>query len=146
MPPFLAWWPLMERHAGSRQSLRAWLEGQPALPGFGHALYPDGDPRARCLLECLPNDVRLLRLLEAVDECTGTRPSLDFALVALRRAIGAPEGAAFAIFAISRTVGWLAHAFEQGRSGQLIRPRADYNGPRPLASTPPAPGRVVKRR
>ncbi|EDP66505.1 putative citrate synthase II [alpha proteobacterium BAL199] len=35
------------------------------------------------------------------------------------------------MFAIGRSVGWLAHAAEQSVSGSLIRPRARYTGPDP---------------
>ena len=70
------------------------------------------------------------------EELTGKRPSLDFALVALRRAIGAPEGGAYAVFAVGRSVGWLAHALEQRSTGALIRPRAAYTGVRPVIAEP----------
>jgi citrate synthase len=52
-------------------------------------------------------------------------------LVATRRSLGLPRGAAFALFAVGRTVGWIAHALEQRRQGRLIRPRAVYVGPQP---------------
>ncbi len=80
------------------------------------------------------------RIAGHVEQLTGERPSLDFALVALRRAIGAPEGGAYAIFAVGRTIGWIAHALEQRAAGSLIRPRASYVGIRP-ASDAPAPRR-----
>jgi citrate synthase len=35
------------------------------------------------------------------------------------------------LFAMARTVGWIAHASEQLRHGGLIRPRARYIGPAP---------------
>ena len=99
--------------------------------GFGHPLYPNGDPRARSLLAHLPTDVVRDRFVEAVFEATGLRPSVDFALVAVRRQLGLPAGAAFALFAIGRVVGWIAHILEQRKYGSLIRPRAEYLGPLP---------------
>lgn len=119
--------------------------------GFGHPLYPDGDPRAQALLARLPRDAARERLIAEMHERTGLQPSIDFALVAVRRHLGLPAGAAFALFAIARTVGWVAHALEQRAAGGLIRPRAAYVG---LPPTPRAPGaadagmtrRVIRRR
>jgi citrate synthase len=47
------------------------------------------------------------------------------------RALELPEDAAMMLFAIGRTVGWIAHAIEQYRTEALIRPRARYIGPQP---------------
>ncbi|MBA3331786.1 MAG: hypothetical protein H0T39_13125 [Actinobacteria bacterium] len=44
-----------------------------------------------------------------------------------------PDDAAFALFALGRSVGWVAHALETAREGTLIRPRARYVGPVPDA-------------
>jgi citrate synthase len=40
------------------------------------------------------------------------------------------------IFAMSRITGWTAHLFEQYRNNRLIRPKADYIGPRGLKVEP----------
>ena len=128
----------------------AGVPGQ-AVPGFGHLLYPDGDPRAKALLARLPRPHRNERLIAAVFERNGQHPSIDYALVALRRSLGLPEGHAYLVFALGRTAGWLAHAIEQGRSDVLIRPRAAYVGERPpreRVDAAPAglPSRIVRRR
>jgi citrate synthase len=96
------------------------------IPAFGHPLYPDGDPRASALLQHLPPPRRARRLVEAMAAMTGIAPNIDFALLALEQRLRLPAGAAFAIFAVGRTVGWIAHALEQWRDGTLIRPRAVY--------------------
>jgi citrate synthase len=105
------------------------------LPGFGHPLYPDGDPRARLLLEmlteCAPARSAIAEvhaLVRAVREISGTEPTLDYALAAIERVLGLPAGAAFTLFAVGRVTGWIAHAMEQSADGRLIRPRARYVG------------------
>lgn len=103
------------------------------VPGFGHPLYPEGDPRCRALLPLLPSDPVRDEIAAAMLEIAGRLPTIDFALVSLRRAYGLPPGAALALFAIGRTVGWIAHALEQSGEGRLIRPRARYVGPPPAA-------------
>src|SRR5256885_5981656 len=55
---------------------------------------------------------------------TGLAPSVDFALVALRRHLQLPTGSAFGLFALGRCAGWLAQALEQRATRQIIRPRA----------------------
>jgi citrate synthase len=66
-----------------------------------------------------------------VNDLADLKPSIDYALVALQRAWQLPERAAFALFAIGRTVGWIAHAQEQYADARLIRPRARYVGEAP---------------
>lgn len=100
------------------------------LPGFGHPLYPGGDPRARALLGHMPVDPLAAAVTEAVQELTGVAPNIDFALVALARSCGLPADAPFALFLVGRTVGWIGHALEQQATGELIRPRARYTGVR----------------
>jgi citrate synthase len=113
--------------------IRRRLESGEAIPGFHHPLYPQGDVRAKALLpHLLPCMPEAREIIAHVADLTGTHPSVDFALVALRRALGLPEGAAFLLFAIGRCVGWIAHAREQRATQSLIRPRAVYVGSRPV--------------
>ena len=99
------------------------------VPGFEHPLYPDGDPRATALLPLLREDGTRDALANVMNNSAGRLPNIDFALVSLRRVLRLPQGAAFAIFAIGRTVGWIAHALEQRSDDKIIRPRARYVGP-----------------
>ncbi len=88
-----------------------------AAPGFGHPLYPDGDPRARALFATFETPPVLAALRDAVADASGQRDNVDFALVALTETLGLPEEAPFAIFTVARCAGWLAHAMEQAASG-----------------------------
>ncbi len=124
---------LLDEWNASRKSrfvLESKMDAGMAVPGFGHPFYPDGDIRARALLERV-SEKGCVDLARAVERGSGLKPNLDFALVALRRALGLPRGAAFGLFAVGRTVGWLAHALEQRERKQLMRPRAAYIGPQP---------------
>jgi citrate synthase len=106
------------------------------IPGFGQRLYPNGDPRAAALFEALPAGRAWRRLVSSVEEQTGRKPNIDAALVMLEDVLHLPVGAAFALFAVGRTAGWIAHAMEQHQDGRLIRPRAVYAGQEPQMSTP----------
>ena len=116
---------------GPRQAVAARLAHWTPPPGFGHPLYPDGDPRARALLRSFRVPAPLQDLREAVEAATGARGNVDFALEALAQALHLPEDAPFVLFAVARTAGWLAHALEQTSGGAPIRPRARYTGPPP---------------
>ncbi|MGD9615121.1 MAG: citrate synthase [Alphaproteobacteria bacterium] len=107
------------------------------LPGIGHPLYPNGDPRARAIVEAteaaLPTaGDRIAAATAAAKQLTGQHPNVDFGLGAAVTALGLPGGSALALFVVGRTVGWIAQAIEQYERGVLIRPRARYTGPRPL--------------
>ena len=104
-----------------------------SVPGFGHRLYPGGDPRGAGLLrmatESYP-DKPAVALAEtvrkAVLDLTGEWPTVDLALATVGRTLGLPPGGTVALFAVSRTVGWIGHAIEQYASDDLVRPRARY--------------------
>ena len=102
-------------------------------PGFGHPLYPDGDPRARALTGAFQVPAPLEALRQAVEAAGGEHENVDFALVALAQTLSLPDDAPFALFTVARCAGWLAHAMEQVETGALIRPRARYVGAPPEA-------------
>jgi citrate synthase len=78
------------------------------VPGFGHPLYPNGDPRATELLALLP-DVPGKAEVRAVVDASGSPPNVDFA--------------------IGRTAGWIAHALEEYRDRpSRFRPSGRYAG------------------
>lgn len=124
-------WNLVEesRRIGPAATVAGRLARAAPTPGFGHPLYPEGDPRAEALLAACPPTEDLAALLGAVESGTGERANIDFALVAMAEALGLPEDAPFLLFAVARSAGWIAHAVEEGSGGRLIRPRARYVGP-----------------
>jgi citrate synthase len=118
-----------ERAVGEALSLNG------ALPGFGHPLYPDGDPRARCLLGLLapllgPHDTALVEATLAAAAVTSAEPpNVDFALAALAFSAGMSTDAIEVIFALARISGWIGHALEEYAETPLrFRTRAIYVG------------------
>lgn len=117
-----------------RRALARHAAGRP-LPGFGHALYPQGDPRGRVLLDFIRARYAtrpLLAVCEAIEEierATGLRVRHELPMVALIRAMDLGKEAASAIFVVARVAGWVAHIEEQRGSGQLMRPRARFVTP-----------------
>jgi len=108
------------------------------LRGFGHRLYPDGDPRAGFLLTRLrvtaagsPRMAVVDALLDATTRRGLPEPNVDLALAALAHVTAMTRGAAEAIFAVARTAGWVAHGLEEYDRNTPIRPRAVYTGPAP---------------
>lgn len=125
--------------ANEVDDLEAWLaqglRGNGALPGFGHRLYPGGDPRFRLIVEPLRNAVgehsvlaTTERLADATERLDIGPPNAAFALACLARVGEMPDGSASALFALGRTAGWMAHVLEQYNRDQLLRPRAQYGG------------------
>ncbi|WP_141734542.1 citrate synthase family protein [Oligoflexus tunisiensis] len=129
-----------------RRQLNAWMEGGQLLPGFGHRLYAEGDPRVEPLLQkarTLAN-ARKGEASRWMDEVEGVlnlaktmgspAPNLDFALVAVALALDLPREGAATLFLIGRLAGWTAHILEQRQQGFLLRPRARYVGRAPMTA------------
>ena len=133
-----------------------------AIPGFGHRLYPNGDPRATILLGRLreavaadadiapgapvpvpqtlggPDRRATLAIIDevaaAVTRRSGVAPNTDFALAAFTLLSGMSADAGEAIFAVARTAGWIAHALEEyGDRPSRFRPSGHYAGPAPAS-------------
>lgn len=120
---------------GLEATVAARLETGAGLPGFGHPLYSDGDPRARALLAVFEAPPAYAQAQVAISALTGEEPNVDFALAALAARFELRPDAPFQIFAAARCTGWLAHALEQNEGGRLIRPRARYVGPAPATAS-----------
>jgi citrate synthase len=117
---------------GAEAAVSARLAQGLLIPGFGHPLYPGGDPRARAMLAAFTPPPAFEAVRAAAETLTGQIANVDYALTALVAALALPKDAALLLFAIARCAGWLAHALEQLQTGQLIRPRARYIGPEPI--------------
>jgi citrate synthase len=118
------------------------------LSGFGHRVYKSYDPRATVLrrraqelLDALGRrDDPLLKLakeLERIaleDEYFVERklyPNVDFYSGIIYRALGLPPAMFTPVFAVARTVGWVAHWNEMmiDPETRIVRPRQLYTGP-----------------
>lgn len=106
------------------------------IPGFGHFVYEDTDPRAVFLMDLIrqaaPASQRLAVAEAVLTEARGRAlpaPNIDFALAVLGTVGDMIPGAGEVIFAVARATGWLAHALEEYARNTPIRPRAIYTGP-----------------
>lgn len=134
---------------GTADSVADVIERLPAegeIPGFGHPVYSDCDPRA-AILERICSELAESRgepLLEegadaierAVWESRRMPPNMDWPLARLLLYLGIPADLHLPVFVCGRVVGWCAHAIEQARDGELIRPRARYRGAEDLDYVP----------
>ena len=116
---------------GEDQVIGHYLSTGLPLAGFGHHLYPDGDPRAVALLALFEPPEAIARFIRKATELTGLQPNIDVALAALVAHHQLPADAAFGLFATARSVGLLAHSLEQLGVAQVIRPRGRYVGRMP---------------
>ncbi|MGN6370795.1 MAG: citrate synthase [Phycisphaerae bacterium] len=120
--------------------IRNKLETKEKIMGFGHAVYKNGDPRAKHLREMsrqlgkLTNQENWYKMSIAIEEIvTGAKslkPNVDFYSASVYHYLNIAPDLFTPIFAISRTSGWVAHVLEQYGNNKLIRPRAEYVGPR----------------
>ncbi|WP_209010922.1 citrate/2-methylcitrate synthase [Labrenzia sp. PHM005] len=105
------------------------------LPGFGHKIYTEKDPRSHWLLTTLiasepdhPFVRQLPVILKAGRDLFGLFPNIDFALAAMQKTYELPKDSGKIIFCAGRMAGWIAHALEQYGAQEQIRPRATYIG------------------
>jgi citrate synthase len=118
------------------------------LMGFGHRVYKNYDPRAKLMRETcyevlnelgLEND-RLFKLAMALEKIAleddyfvsrKLYPNVDFYSGIVQRALGIPVSMFTCIFALARTVGWIAQWNEMiaDPEQKIGRPRQLYTGP-----------------
>jgi citrate synthase len=117
------------------------------LMGFGHRVYKNYDPRAKLMQETcrevlsslgLENDplFKLAMALEKIaleDDYFVQRklyPNVDFYSGIVQRAIGIPTSLFTAVFALARTVGWIAQLNEMigDPEYKIGRPRQLFTG------------------
>ncbi len=117
--------------ASARSVVQALRKRGEVPPGFGHPLYPHGDPRAVPLIAALrgTTNKRARTMLAIVDAARDAQPTVDIGVAALVASLGAPPPSASGLFAVARVAGWIAHVIEQRAAGFLLRPRARYVGP-----------------
>lgn len=121
--------------------------GKRRLMGFGHRVYKNYDPRARLVKKCAEEvfaligreplvDVAMkLEEIALKDEYFIARklyPNVDFYTGVIYKALGFPTDMFPVLFAIPRTVGWLAHwkEFLEDKELKIVRPHQNYVGKR----------------
>ncbi len=118
------------------------LANKVKIPGFGHRVYRCEDPRVCALREHARTVTRhtgntknfeiTQEIERVVLEKTKVFPNVDLYTASLYSAMDLPQELFTPIFAISRTIGWTSHILEQWSNNRLIRPRAEYIGPKGL--------------
>jgi len=125
------------------------------LMGFGHRVYKSFDPRATIIREMCHKVLKRLGrtdspifelALELEDVALNDEyfieknlyPNVDFYSGIIYRALGIPTSMFTVMFAIGRTVGWVAHWQEMitDPNGRISRPRQLYTGPAIREYTP----------
>lgn len=135
---------------GDLDKVEAWvdkaLEEKRKIMGIGHAVYKTEDPRATWLRKFSKTMAdrkgeskwyEMSMLIEKLmHEKKGMFPNVDFYSASTYYLMDIPLDIYTPIFAVSRISGWTGHILEQYADNKLIRPRAEYVGPRGLKYTP----------
>jgi citrate synthase len=122
------------------------LAAKRKVMGFGHRVYKTEDPRAthlRRMSEELGKKYKTpqwfdmsRRIEDTMKAEKNLLPNVDFYSASTYYVMGIPTDLYTPLFAVSRTSGWAAHLLEQYANNRLIRPRAEYVGPRDLRVAP----------
>ena len=135
---------------GSVDNVEAYIKDTLAkkkkIMGWGHAVYRTEDPRATHLrrfskeMGQRKGDTKWYDMTAKVEEVMkrekGLLPNVDAYSASTYYMMGIPLDLYTPIFAISRISGWTAHILEQYADNKLIRPRAEYMGPRGVPYVP----------
>jgi citrate synthase len=120
--------------------VRGKLGRKEKISGFGHRVYRTEDPRATHLrrmskrLGEQAGEPQWFEMSQRIEQLILAEkklyPNVDFYSASMFYSLGIPIDLYTPIFAVSRVSGWTAHVLEQYRNNRLIRPRADYIGPK----------------
>jgi len=120
--------------------VRQRLTDKEKVMGFGHRVYRTMDPRAAILRDMVEDlseekDQRKwydysTEIMNTMIEDKDINPNVDFFSASTYYMLGLDPDLFTPIFALSRTAGWTAHLLEQWSDNRLIRPRAEYVGPK----------------
>jgi 2-methylcitrate synthase len=135
---------------GNVEGVEAWVKNAFAqkqkIMGFGHRVYRTVDPRATHLKEMSrqlgqrTGESKWYEMSRKMEDVVMSEKRLnanvDFYSASTYYALGIPTDLFTPIFACSRISGWTAHVLEQFENNRLIRPRAEYIGPRDLKYVP----------
>jgi citrate synthase len=126
--------------------LREALASKKKIMGFGHRVYKTEDPRSVWLrkfsreLGEAKGETRWIEILERLREQMFAEkklyPNVDYYSGSAYHLMGIPLDLFTPIFAVSRISGWTGHILEQYANNRLIRPRAEYIGPRDVPYVP----------
>ncbi len=131
----------------TEEYVRQKLERKERIMGFGHRVYRVEDPRARHLRDWAARigknhphistwlDIQQ-RIYDTMVQLKNLYPNVDFYSATLYTALGIDADLFPLLFAVGRIVGWCAHVKEQLAENRLIRPRAEYIGPKGLEYIP----------
>ncbi|MCU1392292.1 MAG: binding domain protein excisionase family [Ilumatobacteraceae bacterium] len=122
---------------GAVRAVAEILDAGRRIPGFGHSVYVEADPRAVVLLRLLREvggRSRVVTVVDDVHEAVGRRidqaANVDFALAAMTMVGEMPAEGGEVVMSVARMAGWLAHTIEEyGETPLRFRPRASYVGP-----------------
>jgi citrate synthase len=140
----------MLQEIGTTERAETWIKDALAqkkkIMGFGHRVYRTEDPRATHLRRFSKEmgerrgDTHWFEILEKLREVMfkekGLYPNVDYYSGSAYYMMGVPLDLFTPIFAVSRISGWTGHILEQYANNRLIRPRAEYTGPRDVPYTP----------